>query len=231
MCAYISFIILCVVLRIIIDFPLWNSIVFAITVSSFFFAGGDFCLSLSQTIRNSIDSVEKYIEKSDKITERFLTVFAKLDGLEEMYEGTGADISDLQSLLKSKKEEQQKSDRLMHDIKETLFKTKKDQERYRKIANVFIFLGYFFLLSPMCITSFVTIPLIAQEILTVSTFAIILITQQFNNYEADRVEKKIIANKKDLETYEEAWEKLFDYYYTNLRKDTEQKMEETNHAN
>ena len=236
MCAYIVFIILCVILRIFIDFPLWNSIVLAITTSSILFAFEDLFMSLSQSLSNSVDIAESFIAEAHENVVKDLSFFAKMDEQVKLHEYTENDISELQCGLNPAKIKVQEMNQFINNFEKSTSNKKRTQNRCKKIANIFAFLGFFCLLSTMIITSLTTVPMLLQEIFTVLPFAVILITQQIKNIGAERISNETILSKKALKAQETARNELMNYegqfdYLINLIDELEQKTEETNHAN
>ena len=79
MWAYISFIGISVALRLLLNYSLWNPIIFAITFSSMFFAIEDFFTLLYQTKRKSCDITDSFVTSARAKKEAALSFFGELD--------------------------------------------------------------------------------------------------------------------------------------------------------
>lgn len=235
MWAYISFIIISIILRMFVDFELWESIILAITTSGIFFAIEDLYVSLSRALGSSIEIAESFISEAREKINKDLAFFAVIDEKTMILKNTKHDISDIQCSIKPFKEFSQEMNKCVCDFEEQLSIKKKSKNRYEKIANIFTYLGFLCLLCTMIIASFVTVPILIQELLTVLPFAIILITQQVNNNASERINNETISSKNALQMQESARNELNKYknkfdYLINLIEENKQNTEENNNA-
>ena len=177
MWAYITFIGICIIARIIGDFPLWQPIVLAITISSAFFAFEDLYSSRSRYLRDSCSIAENFIAEAKKRNNDHLLFFAKLSEASKRYKGTANDVGTIEDAFGPVKEQ---TEALSGYIKELEAKTtakQKKQVEYHRIASIFAFLGFLCLFCTMAFAPHMDLANVQQEGLSVFSFAVILLTQ------------------------------------------------------
>lgn len=217
MWAYITFILLCSILRIFVEFSLWNPIVLAITVSGVFFAIEDLFSSLANSLKGSIDIADNFILHAREISNRDLNFCHKIESVTETYNGTEHDLSGVKKSFAPIILKVSEMDKEISKFESRNISNKKKQKKLCRIANIFAYIGFLCLLSILVVTSFTNVPSIVQEVITVIPFAIILITHQINSNTTERLKretldsqdvlnKQLIATNKLLES-----EEKFDY--------------------
>ena len=215
MWAYISFIGISIILRMFLDYAIWNPIVIAITISSMFFACEDLFHLLYQTRKKSCDMTENFIFDAKKKQEPAKMFFSKLDSKAAEYEGTKYDLTNLQNEAANEKTRLEEIYGLLNRLEEFNKKDRKKENRLKVTSQLFAYAGFLLLFVSMIACTLISVPQIIQEILTVLSFAIILITQQINNIAVDKIQKESKRNSdiihKFNENYEE-WTKLTDRF-------------------
>ncbi|MBD5161640.1 MAG: hypothetical protein HDT14_06440 [Oscillibacter sp.] len=180
MWAYISFVFISVVVRLLVDYSLWAPLVIAITISSIPFGIEDLFISLSKSLNDSCDIKENFTSIFRRRAEKELCFFENVSQRKEFFKNEMYDISSLQETWEHSK------DRLSGMIQriayvENASKVERErQKRYEKTANVFSYLGFLSLFCSLIFTSLITIPTHIQEVFTVFSFGIILMTHQIN---------------------------------------------------
>ncbi len=205
MWAYITFIFIALIVRIFCNYALWNSIVLAIATSGIFFAVEDFFSSLSNASSGSIEVLEKMSnglkEKSKKESQAYTELIKELS--EKNSDHTDKIKSCAKKLAECVKEALEYSEK-------NIEKSKKREKKTKLFANVFAFIGFLCLLTVMIFTSFFEIPTLLQDILTVLPFAVILITQQFNNKFVEDHKEETDSVIRLFDNYDNLIETLYD---------------------
>ena len=102
---------------------------------------------------------------------------------------------------------------LLHEVQTKRAK----QKQYQKFADILAYFGFFILFCALIFSSFVAIPTIIQEIITVLSFSIILMTNQIKISLSEKIKKEIVDSQKVLKARNEAreyfakWEEKLDY--------------------
>lgn len=235
MWAYISFIIICTTLRFIVDYPLWNAIVIAITTSSVFFAIEDLFSSLSSSLGSSIDIAENFLFESKEKNNKDLVFFEQVDKKAELYSGSKNDITSIKRSFDSVKVKAKEMEQELIDFEEGLKIKKKAKTKLRKTANIFAYLGFLCLLCVMIFTSNVNLSPLVQDIFTVVPFVTILITQQINTKASVLIKKEMSESKTVLLKQDEVRQSLLGSeekfnYLINLIEESEKDSEVMNYA-
>ena len=199
MWAYITFIGISVILRVILDFTLWNPIIFAITFSSMFFAIEDFFTLLYQTKKKSCDITDDFVTRARTKKEEALSFFLKLDENVEKYKDTECDLTKLQEKALTPKNRTKKVLEIIDDLEKLNFEDRKKEKKFKIASHIFAYIGFLLLFVSLIVATLITVSPLIQEIITVVSFAIILITQQLNNYFIDKIEKENKENKELLQ--------------------------------
>lgn len=208
MWAYISFIVICSILRICINFFLWTPIVLAITVSSLLFAFEDLFTSIAKAITDSMNITVDFTTEARKKLKKDFDFFDKLDEKVTLHKNEEPDLIKLQASLESVRTSLSEMEQIIEKLEQDTKDDKCSLKKYRKAANVFTYLGFLLLFCVMVFASFIHIPLIIQEILTVVTFAVILITQQIYYKQLEKINDERTTSKAALEAQEQARNKL-----------------------
>ncbi len=189
MWSYISFVFICTISRLFFNFSLWNSVVLSITISSMFFSIEDLCRSLSMSLKRSLDIAEPLVSNVTESIDKDLLFFSKADEVMDKYTGTKFDFGEMREMFRGAKARAEKIKEDVNTLYEKSIKGRKSEKRYANAADIFVYLGFLCLFCTLIITSFITIPNLLQQILTVTSFTIILITQQLNNSTSERIAK------------------------------------------
>lgn len=196
MWAYITFIGISVALRLFFDYTLWNPIVFAITFSSMFFAIEEFFGLLYQTKKKSCDITESFVTKARAKREDALSFFLKLDESAKKYKDSKYDLSELQEAATIPKSRIEKTLEMISDLEKLNSEDREKEKKFKIAAHIFAYIGFLLLFVSLIVATLITVSPLIQEIITVVSFAIILITQQSNNHFVDKIEEE---NKRSSE--------------------------------
>ena len=196
MWAYITFIGISVILRAILDFSLWNPIIFAISFSSIFFAIEDFFTLLYQTKKKSCDITDDFVTRARTKKEEALSFFLKLDENVEKYKDTECDLTKLQEKAITPKNRIKKVLEIIDDLEKLNFEDRKKEKKFKIASYIFAYIGFLLLFVSLIVATLITVSPLIQEIITVVSFAIILITQQSNNHFLEKIEEE---NKRNNE--------------------------------
>ena len=206
MWSYISFVSICVVLRLFSAFSLWNSVVLSITISSMFFSVEDLFRSLSMSLKRSLEIAEPLANSVVESINDELLFFSEADEIMDQYTGTSHDLSWLREMFKSSVTNAEKIKETAHKIYERSKKHRKVEKKYADIADAFVYFGFLCLFCTLIVTSFITIPQLFQQILTVISFTIILITQQLNISTSERIAEEDAESQKVLKNLQNTME-------------------------
>lgn len=204
MWAYISFIFISGIVRIISDFPLWSSIVLAITISSFIFAFEDFYSTISNMYKDLYNISKNFIsETKNKIAED-LVFLHSVRSKTELYKKSKYDIFDIEKSFETLEEKCNCAEKKLKKIETDMNNNFGMYKKYKKLAFICSFMGFLLLFCTLVFTSFVTVPTLLQEIITVFSFAIILSTQQFKVLAYKRIERNTVNSEDAVKAYEKA---------------------------
>lgn len=187
MWAYITAICLCAILRAYTDYDQWDSIVFAITVSSAFFAVEDLLSSVCRALHDSCNLLDDYIEKAKENAERDRSFFNRLEEKANHQSFTRETHSHLfesnDSLLAVINEAIASAEEVNLKIENSRIKLK----RYDRFSTFLAYIGFLCLFCMVFFSSFISLSSVLLEILTVLSFAVIMSTQQLNLYFAQKI--------------------------------------------
>lgn len=198
MWAYITAICACAILRAYTDYDQWDPIVFAITVSSAVFAIEDLFSSVCRASHDSCDLLEDYIAKAKTNAERDKAFFERLE-----------EKANTQSFTREKHAELfESNDSLLAVINEAISGAKEVELKiadrreklkiYDHFSSILAYIGFLCLFCIVFFSSFVSLSSTILEILTVFSFAVIMATQQLNQYFAKRIEEESETCQKAL---------------------------------
>ena len=177
MWAYITFILLCTLFRIVFCFSLWQPIVLAVTVSSIFFAAESFFSLQSRACNNMKGEAEKYISMiKDQMEPAFVKVKILCKNEKHLHPENQTN-----SLLYEKADSiESKLNGRRAKLENIIASLENSAKKYNEAENVAAFLGFLCLFLLLLIGSIMPVPQIVQEILTVFSFAIVLVSQQLD---------------------------------------------------
>lgn len=199
MISYIFFLLISAIVRSFIDYPMWETLVIAVTISGGFLTYSESFESSYNFLRRGNEETKEWIEKFTATTnqeietcEEIISSIQKSDVHTEFFTEITEDFKAISSELKNR-----------FNSKEIEEKQKK-QRNYEKIYNVVsIGLAIVGFLLFFCILVFPSVKKIfvdSQSIYTVLAFAVMLSSQYSRSYR----EKKISSDQKEInEKYQE----------------------------
>ena len=209
MWAYISFIMFAILLRLFNEFLLWRPIVLAITVSSVFFALEDLFASLYHSLKDFLDIANSLTSEVRKQNDKDMGFLAKIDRAIPLLKESQYDVTNINYIAEATRKELLELDELICSIDKEIQTKTNTLYHYNKIAIVSAFIGFLCLFCTLIVATSLFIPEIAQEILTVMPFALILLTQQIKII-SSKQNKKNLANKKSILEAEVRTDKIID---------------------
>ena len=132
--------------------------------------------------------------------------FSKADVIMEKYAGTAHDFGKVRDMFRNSKANAEKIKETSNFILARNEEYREREKKYAKVANILGYMGFLCLFCTLIITSFVTIPNLLQQILTVISFTIILITQQINISTSERIAKENEESQEILKSQQESTE-------------------------
>lgn len=209
MLSYIIFLFICLYFKDIANFSMWQPIVVATTISSFFFAFADYFEEFANEYDEQYDIDKRYYET----TQKFIDIIFDSAQKARIDLGDSNYISYIERTKDALKVGQQESEKIITGSK----RLRKQAKAYRTISEVLIWGGF---LSFLCILVFFDnidkLLLPVQDSATVAAFAIIMLTQYLKALCADSFKKK----RTEYEDYSNFWNSLYESF----------KKEEANHA-
>ena len=209
MWAYISFIFVAILIRLFFDYHLWTPLVMAITLSSIPFACEDLCASFAKTLRDTYEINENFTQVARKKAEKALLFHEKSIKNLDQFESVGYDISFLQKTSVQNIDLLTVIMQTISDIEQNSVNMREKQDRYQKAAGMLAYLGFLVLFCTLILAPSSAIPAVIQDIITVSSFSVILITHQFNAIKLEEVKDSMVRCQKMLRDFEEVEEHVF----------------------
>lgn len=195
MWAYITFIVVCSFLRVVNNFTFWPSVVLGVTISSIFFAIENYFSMSYQTLDTVFDIGNQFVAEEKEQFKLFKKMIDNMAGkvqeasLPEKYE------EHLLSGLDEIRNNHISALKEIDDVEIIVNSRKKRAEIFKRIADSMTYLGFICVFFSFVISPEITIPGVFQDILTVLSFAVILITQQIH-YGKKEIINDIIATRK-----------------------------------
>ena len=198
--AFIIFVFVCLVVKCFWDYPMWPTIVAAITVASWLFAFSDLFFSSHKSMCKTIVLYEDYPEASYAVLARIKRAvevrLTQIRGQENSHSlHTKHDELDYYSSVHKAVIEMEA---LFQKDQETVEKLKGKTKRYTVYANIFSFLGFLILL---CIITFEPVAqyfVQSQDYMTVGAFAVILATQYSEGFSENAQQRLQESFKKNF---------------------------------
>ena len=187
MWAYITAICACAILRAYTDYDQWDSIVFAVTVSSAFFAIEDLFSSVCQAVHDSCNLLDDYIEKAKENAERDKSFFKQLEEKANRQSFTREKHADLFESNDSLLAVINKAITSAEEVKQKIENTREKLNKYDHFSTFLAYIGFLCLFCMVFFSSFISLSSTLLEILTVLSFAVIMATQQLNLYFARKI--------------------------------------------
>ena len=235
MWAYITFIIISIVLRLFVNYSLWTPTVIAVSISCVFFAVEDLLTSLYKVNNAYYQILKQLLQKledlqsgdvltissikaltaeenslhliSNEITD---SIRQKIGGLREDDRISRSQIESLSKMFLNLQEKPCLENN--HDKEETkttietegiaklqdlIDKKNVQTSRLQKAADIVAFLGFLCLFCFLVLSSYISIPKVFQDELTIIPFAIVLVLRQLNEFFANK-EQEILIGAKDV---------------------------------
>lgn len=221
MWAYITFIIVAAFMRLFFDYVLWTPLVIAITISSILFAFEDLYTSLAKTLSDMCAISEELATIARKEAGKVSPLYEKMSKIS--FENIEYDTSSLQESLRYGKDQLTQMFQNSTDLDQVSMSVRKKQVRHQRSADFFAYSGFLCLFFIMIFASLLTIPAVFQDIITVFSFSVILITHQMNINESKKIKSSLMRYQEFLRLYEEVDERLpiMEKAYNELIKDIE----------
>lgn len=217
MIAYIIFIFISSIIRLFYVFPMWESLVIAVTVSTSLFTYADVFLSLADSLESQIKSrcrldrdIQEQIAIEKPITEKLYNDAQEITEPREAVEKIKRSVIKLRN-LNSEIEE------VIEDNKKSCWETRKKINRYNLGGAILSIAGFVLFL---CILVYEPLKLFfikKQDILTVTSFALVLSTQfirdhfnQMMKHENEIKEQAYLKFKKHVDRLRESQNILTD---------------------
>ena len=203
MWAYISFIYISIIVRIFLDFPLWTPLVLAITLSSILFSLEDLFATLEKAIHDSCDIADQFVSYAHRRFDDESKFFKKLDTATELYKDTEHDISDLQSSFESIRSYTEKAQELVMDLETQVRSKRKIQKRNQRIGDMLSYLGFLVLFCTLIFASIASVSGVIQDIFTVLSFSIVLVTRQIGISTSKKIRREMIQSQNAIQAQAE----------------------------
>ncbi len=236
MWAYITFIAISILVRAHTNFPLWGAIVIAITVSSAFFAIEDFCSSLSKAYKDSLEITENIKSSVLTVAQEDKVYLDKVDETIDKYRNTKYDISDIKASHQELRRMEDEIEDLANSMDEDCKRLNKATRIYTCASYVFAFIGFLCLFVILVTYTFFEIPALLQEVVSVISFTIILITQQVCEIMEDRIKlqqkdsESVFELQKESQEKSKSCEASFNRLISNIEKYVKEDQERENTA-
>ena len=210
MWAYISFIVICVCVRLFVEFSLWTSIVLAIAISGVFFAIEDLFGTLTGFLDDFIVISQNFTCRAKENINEDLAFISKVKEKTKLLELEGKDISSIHNSFMPIKLKAEEMNSILEMFERKLNKTKRTKNISEKMTLIFAYLGFLCLLSLMILLSYINVPILMQEIVTVFPFAVILITKQVSEWANERLKEEMTNSQEVIEKYDIVRSKLIE---------------------
>jgi len=194
MLAYIAFMILSVVIRIFLNYDLWEPLVLAISVSSIFFAIDGFCNSVAHSIKGSCDIASEYIDESRKNCYQNSLFFKKLERIEASHCRKNHEAAEVIQSYESTKALHAQMLKGIEAFERDVLSKRDIQKRYEKWATRFSFAGFLSIFLSLIFEPYINLPTVIQEMISIASFAIVLFSQLIDDIAVERI-KKDLKNK------------------------------------
>ena len=227
MLSYIVFIFFCFVVRLCYEFPMWNTLVAAISFSSGVFAFADFYSGLSTAELAAYKITKELFTKIEKsITDQLQEVDKELteELVAELSTKQNSDVRDevKSSLIKFSDENE--------SIKEMYKENDRLQKKHGNRATILNFLGFFSFFVVLVFQSVSAVLSAYLDLLSVLAFGVILSTQYVAGYYENRIEKQKIDAQKVYDAVTEYLDALKKYINSTVNLVSVAGQEESDYA-
>lgn len=233
MLAYITFMLLSVIIRMFLDYALWEPLILAISVSSIFFAADGFCNSVVQSIKNTCDLASEYIAESKRNCHKDALFLEKIEKIRKTYQGNASELPEVVLSHESLDDMHAQMVQGIEQFEADVSSRRTTQKKFEVWANSLAFVGFLVLFIILIIEPYISLPSIVQEMISVVSFAIVLFSQLIDGIADERI-KNDINNRKEAirrqnevrNVLEEASKKIDEYMALLISNDTETEEEE-----
>lgn len=206
MLAYIAFVVICFIVRLFWDYPMWDNIVIAITISSVFFAYADMFHIIAESIEKSKELSLNQCNRMKGIVDSTMNNLRRLKAnIDEIHEKD--------SLRKSLENYTKMRDNL--SALEKSYTNLKIVNLCRCIENVNLFIAFLLLLCILVFQSLAERLLSVQSYATVLAFIMILLTPVVGTWIKERSNKsfnKWMEIEKTFYVLDEVYRKELEHY-------------------
>ena len=182
MIAYITYVFACIIIRLFVNYPQWNTMAIAITIASGIYAISDIFAMITSNCDEELNILQSLLEKvynKDKKVQNIIQCMKqdyaqdceKLEEIDIMHKGYPDIIPMTNSLKKT-----------IHSLKNT-------RKSCNFLSNLLIYLAFFLL---FCLLSFTSLAMWLskyQDIISVVAFAAILLIQWYRSIHTKKCEK------------------------------------------
>ena len=210
MWAYITFVFFSIILRIFWEFPLWEPVVLAITISSMIFAAEDLFSSLARFLKESCDIADGFISTTRQEISKEREFLAIVDKKAEIHKDKEYNISDINTSYNLIRNAIIKLEQHVESFEKTITGKKNLQMLYQKCANLMAYAGFLCLFCVLIFSSIGTVSTLFQEIMTVLAFGVVLVTQQLNLHTKKKIKKDIADSEFAINAHQEASRAMFE---------------------
>jgi len=207
--AYIFVISIGAIVRFFFDYPMWNALVLAVTVSSAFFAMESMLSTECQSMRETLDIIDFHISEEKKNIGYFIDFHVALSELSYLYMGKSCSPHNMKESIEAS----------FASSKSTLDQMEEDTLMYRKklasnqkTSNILAIVGYVLLFSILLFYQHSSIiPLFVQEIITVLSFISVLCAQLASQCMDESYYKEIDYTKKAVAESQELLKEMMQH--------------------
>lgn len=208
--SYIIFAVICIIVRVYVEFGSWNYVVSAVAVSSAFLAYADFFYVHSKYYADSCDMAERFIIIRGKKIKKEKSIIEDISIKITELKTKGLDLSQDEVNMEEAQKGCSEMEKILSDLKKGIDLKRKKQKRYSFCADMLTLLAF---LSFLCLVTFTDIAVKigkAQDFISIIAFVIVLSSQYVNSIFSE----KQIRDKKNHEhaiaTHDVVHEKIFE---------------------
>lgn len=198
MLAYIIVICIGVFVRAFLDYPMWNALVLAVTVSSIFFAIESMLSTAIQSLSGSCEIIDFYVSQEKRSINNHIDSYMVMKELSNFYTGKSNRLSDLEAERAAVEVRWKQTRSCINEMERTVQKYRKNVVIYQKFSHVFALIGYLCLFGILFFYQYFPVSLLVQEMITVASFAIVLTTQQISQYADEQLLQEMRETRNEL---------------------------------
>lgn len=153
---------------------------------------------------------QNFIYRAKENINEDLAFISKVEEKTKLLELEGKDISSIHNSFMPIKLKVEEMNSILEMFERKLNKTKRTKNISEKMTLIFAYLGFLCLLSLMILLSYIDVPILMQEIVTVFPFAVILITKRVSEWANERLKEEMANSQEVIEKYDIARSKLIE---------------------